>query len=327
MVGVTGPLTGAGAVMGATVQLTGVGAVVGATVQLGAMDITAVVGSFPGRSNRVRFTSHPAPRPHTNNVFVPEQGDDAAVRQIVQANSASPHFVGAAIISAKGKEPMESPPTVSRKQLTAESDSYLIIILTSSDDDNEHAKEEEYSDNDCGIFGPDSSSSDNDSTKHDDDDDIDSSDHDDQEEEAQASDDQEEEEVQADDDQEEEEAQAADDQEEEQDADGQQDDDLLAASSAISDMLEPEWRQQIRQEDQQANDKTMKQMRGLFDFSQEKFITLPEYDKATKFQFDISESLPPSSATTSTTTRPHPSRCTWCSPTRPMTTSCRSKQS
>jgi len=59
-------------------------------------------GSFPGRSfsddsrrpsNRVCFSSHPAPRPHTNNVFVPEQGDDAAVRQIVQANSASPHFV------------------------------------------------------------------------------------------------------------------------------------------------------------------------------------------------------------------------------------------
>ena len=34
----------------------------------------------------------------------PEHGDDAAVRQIVQANSASPHFVGAAITSAKGKE-------------------------------------------------------------------------------------------------------------------------------------------------------------------------------------------------------------------------------
>jgi hypothetical protein len=78
----------------------------------------------------VRFTSHAAPRPHTNNVFVPEQGDDAAVRQIVQANSASAHFVGAAITSAKGKEPMESPPTVSRKQLAAESDSDLIIILT-----------------------------------------------------------------------------------------------------------------------------------------------------------------------------------------------------
>jgi len=101
--------------------------------------------SFPGRSfrddsrrpsNRVRFSSHPAPRPHTNNVFVPEQGDDAAVRQIVQANNASPNFVGAAITSAKGKEPMESSPTVSHKQLAAESDSDLIITLTSSDDDD-----------------------------------------------------------------------------------------------------------------------------------------------------------------------------------------------
>jgi hypothetical protein len=58
---------------------------------------------------------------------VPKQGDDAAVRQIVQANSASPHFVGAAINpSAKGKEPVESPPTVSRKQLAAESDDLTI---------------------------------------------------------------------------------------------------------------------------------------------------------------------------------------------------------
>ena len=206
---------------------------------------------------------------------MPEQGDDAAVRQIVQANSASPHFVGAAITSAKGKELMESPPTVSCKQLTAEPEEDLMITFTSSDDEN--AKEEEYSDNDCGIFGPDSSNSDNDSTKNDNDDDIDFSDHDDQEEEVQASDDQEEEE-----------AQAADDQKKEQDADDQQDDDLLAASSAISDMLEPEWRQQMRQEEQQEYDETMKQTRGLFDFKQEKFRTLPEYDKETKFEFDTS---------------------------------------
>jgi hypothetical protein len=119
-------------------------------------------------------------------------------------------------------------------------------------------KEEEYSENDIGIFGHDSSSSDNDSTKHDDDDDIDSSDHDDQEE------------------------------EEAQSADDQQDDDLIEASSVMSDMLEPEWRQQMRQEDQQAYNKTMKQTRGLFDFSLEKFITLPEYKKETKFEFDIS---------------------------------------
>jgi hypothetical protein len=90
-------------------------------------------------SKRVGFSSHSTPRFHTNNVSVPEQGDDAAVRQIVQANSASPHFVGAAITSAKGKELMESPPTVSRKQLAAESDSDLMITFTSSDDD-EHEK-------------------------------------------------------------------------------------------------------------------------------------------------------------------------------------------
>jgi hypothetical protein len=212
---------------------------------------------------------------------VPEQGDDAAVRQIVQANSASPHFVGAAITSAQGKEPMESSPTVSRKQLAAESDSDLIITLTSSDDDDEHAEEEEYSENDCGIFGPDSSSSDNDSTKHDDDDDIDSSDHDDQEEE----------EAQAAEDQEEEEAQAADDQEEAQAL--TPNNDLIAASSEMSDMLEAEWRQlkwrqQMRQEDQQTYNKLMKQTRGLFDFTQEIFITLPQYEEDTKFEFDIS---------------------------------------
>jgi hypothetical protein len=165
---------------------------------------------------------------------VPEQGDDAAVRQIVQANSASPYFVGAAITSAKGKELMESPPTVSRKQLAAESDSDLIITL-SYDDDEEHAKEEEYSETDIGIFGPDSSSSDNDATKHDDDDDIESSDHDDQEEE---------------------EALTADDQEEAQALTAH--DDLIAASSVMSDMLEAEWRQQMRQESQQAYNELMK---------------------------------------------------------------------
>ena len=88
------------------------------------------------------------------------------MRQIVQANSASPHFVGAAIISAKGKEPVESPPTVSRKQLAAESDD-LIVTFTSSDDEEEE-KKEEYSETD--IFGTDYSS------------DTESSDHDDQKE-------------------------------------------------------------------------------------------------------------------------------------------------
>jgi len=92
----------------------------------------------------------------------------------------------------------------------------------------------------------------------------------------------------------------------------------------MSDTLEAEWRQQTRQDSQQADDVLTNQTQGLFDFSQEKFITLPKYKEDTKFEFDISP--PPSSATTSTTTRSHPSRCTRCSPTRTMTTSCSSKQ-
>ncbi len=99
------------------------------------------------------------------------------MRQIVQANSASPHFVGAAINSAKGKEPVESPPTVSRKQLAAESDD-LIVTFTSSDDEEEE-KKEEYSETD--IFGTDYSS-DTKSSDHDDQEEAqESSDHDDQE--------------------------------------------------------------------------------------------------------------------------------------------------
>jgi hypothetical protein len=219
-------------------------------------------------SKRVGFSSRPTPRPHTN-VFVPEQGDDAAVRQIVQANSAAPHFVGAAITSAQDKELMESPPTVSRKQLAAQSDSDLMITFTSSDDD-EHEKEEEYSETDIGIFGPDSSSSDNDATKHDDDDDIESSDHDDQQEE---------------------EAQAltADDQEEAQTLTAH--DDLIAAASVMNDMLDAEWRQQMQQESLQADEVLKNKMQGLFDFSKKQFITLPEYKKDTKFAFDISPKL------------------------------------
>jgi hypothetical protein len=194
---------------------------------------------------------------------VPEQGDDAAVRQIVQANSASPHFVGAAITSAQGKELMESPPTVSSKQLAAESDSDLMITFTSSDDD-EHEKEEEYSETDIGIFGSDYSSSDNDATKHDDDD-IESSDHDDQQE-----------------------AQAliADDQEEAQALTAH--DELIAAASVMNDMLDAEQMQQMQQERVQADEALKNKMQGLFDFSKALFITLPEYTKDTKFAFDIS---------------------------------------
>ena len=56
----------------------------------------------------------------------------------------------------------------------------------------------------------------------------------------------------------------------------------------MSDMLEAEWRQQMRQESQQADDVLTKQTQGLFDFSQEKFITLPKYKEDTMFQFDTS---------------------------------------
>ena len=40
----------------------------------------------------------------------------------------------------------------------------------------------------------------------------------------------------------------------------------------------------MRQEDQQTYDKTMKQTRGLFDFTQKIFITLPQYEEGTKFR-------------------------------------------
>ena len=56
----------------------------------------------------------------------------------------------------------------------------------------------------------------------------------------------------------------------------------------MSDTLEAEWRQQTRQDSQQADDVLTNQTQGLFDFSQEEFITLPEYKKETKFEFDIS---------------------------------------
>ena len=95
-----------------------------------------------------------------------------------------------------------------------------------------------------------------------------------EEEEVHAADDQEEEEVQADDDQEEEETQAANDQEE--------------AQAAEAEWRRLKYRQQMRQQDQQTYDKTMKQTRGLFDFTQKTFITLPQYEEGTKFQFDIS---------------------------------------
>ena len=93
-----------------------------------------------------------------------------------------------------------------------------------------------------------------------------------EEEEVHAADDQEEEEVPADDDQEEEEVHADDDQEEEE------------AQSAEAEWRQLKYRQQMRQEDQQTYNKTMKQTRGLFDFTQKIFITLPQYEEGTKFR-------------------------------------------
>ncbi len=228
-------------------------------------------GSPSGRSprddsrlhfKRGGFSPRPSPRFHTNNVSV--QGDDAAVCQIVQANSASPHFVGA-INSAKGKEPVESPPTVSRKQLAAESDlspNNLTVTFTSSDDEEEE-KKEEYSETD--IFGTNYSSSDNDIPENDDDN-IESSDHDDQEESQESSD--------------------HDDQEEAQALTAH--DDLIAACSVMRDMLDAETSQQMQQERLKADEAFKNKLQGLFDFSKELFITLPEYTEGTKFTFDIS---------------------------------------
>ena len=234
-----------------------------------------------GRPPRGGFSPRPSPRFHTNNVSVPEQGDDAAVRQIVQANSASPHFVGAAITSAKGKEPVESPPTVSRKQRAAESDESddLIVTFTSSDDEEEE-KKEEYSETD--IFGTDYSS------------DTKSSDHDDQEEVQESSDH---------DDQEEAKAITAHDEliavgsvmNDMLDAETSQPmqaltahDDLVAAGSVMNDMLDAETSQPMQQERLKADEELKHKLQGLFDFSNRLFITLPEYTEGTKFQYDIS---------------------------------------
>ena len=173
----------------------------------------------------------------------------------------SPHFANAATTSAKGKEPVESPPAVSRKELSAKatSDSHLEVTFTSTDLEEEK-KEEEYSDND--IFGRDYSSSDNDIAEHDDDD-IESSDHDDQEQ-----------------------AQAP-----------TAHDNMIAASSVMNDMLDAE-QEQMQGEELKAGAPEQLQMskyeafqnkvRGLFDFSEDTFITLPEYTEGPKFKYDIS---------------------------------------
>ena len=207
--------------------------------------------------------------------------DDAAVRQIVQANSASPHFVGAAITSAKGKEPVESPPTVSRKQLAAESDESdnLIVTFTSSDEEEEE-KKEEYSETD--IFGTDYSR------------DTKSSDHDDQEEVQESSDQ---------DDQKEAQALTAHDEliavgsvmNDMLDAETSQPmqaltahDDLVAAGSVMNDMLDAETSQPMQPERLKADEELKHKLQGLFDFSNRLFITLPKYTEGTKSQYDIS---------------------------------------
>jgi hypothetical protein len=56
----------------------------------------------------------------------------------------------------------------------------------------------------------------------------------------------------------------------------------------MNDMLDAEQMQQMQQERLKADEALKNKMQGLFDFSNEPFITLPEYTKGTKFTFDIS---------------------------------------
>jgi hypothetical protein len=63
-------------------------------------------------------------------------------------------------------------------------------------------------------------------------------------------------------------------------------DDLIAAG--FTDMLDAEQMQQMQQERPKADEALKNKLQGLFDFSKELFITLPEYTKGTKFTFDIS---------------------------------------
>jgi hypothetical protein len=63
-------------------------------------------------------------------------------------------------------------------------------------------------------------------------------------------------------------------------------DDVIAASSVINDMLDTKHEQM--QEAELKTEALKNKLQGLFDFSKELFITLPEYTKGTKFTFDIS---------------------------------------
>jgi hypothetical protein len=61
---------------------------------------------------------------------------------------------------------------------------------------------------------------------------------------------------------------------------------VIAASSVINDMLDTKHEQM--QEAELKTEALKNKLQGLFDFSKELFITLPEYTKGTKFTFDIS---------------------------------------
>jgi hypothetical protein len=259
-------LTGVAAMVGATV---GLGATVVAVGIIEATDITAgaarPLGARPvmtlaGTSN-VEFSPLALLLAFIlTTSLCPSRGTMLLCARLSKPTARPP--TSSAINSAKGKEPVESPPTVSRKQLAAESDNDLTVTFTSSDNEEEE-KKEEYSETD--IFGTDYSSSDNDIPENDDDD-IKSSDHDDQEEAQESSD--------------------HDDQEEAQALTAH--DDLIAAGSVMNDMLDAETSQQMQQERLKADEALKNKLQGLFDFSKELFITLPEYTEGTKFQYDIS---------------------------------------
>jgi len=101
-------------------------------------------------------------------------------------------------------------------------------------------------------------------------------------------------------------------------------DDLVAAGSVMNDMLDAETSQPMQQERLKADEELKHKLQGLFDFSKSCSSPSPSTRRARSFSLTY---RPPISAIACSTTLCHLSRCTQCSPTRTMTTSCRSKRS